>query len=74
MKLTDSQEQFIKDNKKDIQSIFEVWLDGLKDQLVDEEDNDKSAILRKFIQEFKAFSSTMKFINKEEEVNKEDSL
>lgn len=74
MKLTESQEIFIQENKEKLQSIFNVWIEYLKDQLVEEEDNDKANVLRKFIKEFKAFSSIMKFINKEEEVKKEDPL
>ena len=74
MKLTTSNQKFIENNKDDLYEIFSVWIDGLKDRLVEEEDNDKAAILRKFIKEFKAFSGTMRFINKEKVDDKLDII
>lgn len=74
MKLTASNEQFIRNNKDDLYSIFEAWMDDLKDRLVEEEDNDKAAMLRKFIHQFKAFTLVMRFINKEDKKDKIDVI
>lgn len=74
MQLNKEQEVFIINNKETLQGIFDVWIAGLTEELINEDDKNKTANLQKFLREFKMFRNTMELMNKEELENKEAVL
>ncbi|MEA2065797.1 MAG: hypothetical protein U9O65_01640 [Thermotogota bacterium] len=74
MKLNINQEKFLSDNSDALKGIFNIWIQGMVERLINEEDEKKKALLQLAIREFRDFHKIVNFMKKDIKNNKESSI